>query len=50
MFISVEIDTEANTVSGSLGDPTYASKEKGKKIMEAGIEEIAKFVEELKKQ
>lgn len=38
------------TVSGSLGDPTYATKEKGEKIMEAGIREIAEFIEELKKQ
>lgn len=38
------------TISGSMGDPTYASKEKGKKIMEAGINEIAEFIEELKKQ
>jgi creatinine amidohydrolase len=38
------------TVSGSLGDPSYASEEKGKKIIEAGIEEIVKFIEELKKQ
>lgn len=48
--VSIAYDFNEITVSGSLGDPTYASKEKGKKVMEAGIEEIAKFIEELKKQ
>lgn len=48
--VSAVSDFHERTVSGSLGDPTYASKEKGKKVMEAGIEEIAKFIEELKKQ
>jgi len=48
--VSTVRDFHEITVSGSLGDPTYASKEKGRKVMEAGIEEIAKFIEELKKQ
>ncbi|GAI94072.1 unnamed protein product, partial [marine sediment metagenome] len=48
--VSTARDFHEITVSGSLGDPTYASNEKGKKVMEAGIEEIAKFIEELKKQ
>jgi len=48
--VSTAMDFHEITVSGSLGDPTYASKEKGRKVMEAGIEEIAKFIEELKKQ
>jgi len=47
---STAYDFNDMTVSGSLGDPTYASVEKGKKIMEAGIDEIAKFIEELKEQ
>ena len=48
--VTTASDFIENTVSGSMGDPTYATKEKGKKIMEAGIEEIAKFIEDLKKQ
>ncbi|MEM3056255.1 MAG: creatininase family protein [Candidatus Bathyarchaeia archaeon] len=37
------------TESGSLGDPTLATMEKGEKLVEALIEEISTFIEELKK-
>lgn len=37
------------TESGSLGDPTLATKEKGEKLVEAVVEEISAFIEELKK-
>ncbi|MBN1681997.1 creatininase family protein [Candidatus Bathyarchaeota archaeon] len=47
--ITVASDFHETTISGSIGDPTYATYEKGKKIMEAGIEEIVKFIEDLKK-
>ncbi|MBS7631817.1 creatininase family protein [Candidatus Bathyarchaeota archaeon] len=37
------------TESGSLGDPTIATKEKGEKLVESVVEEISKFIEDLKK-
>lgn len=43
-------DAHEMTVSGSLGDPTLGSREKGMKIMEAGISEIVNFIEDLKKE
>jgi creatinine amidohydrolase/Fe(II)-dependent formamide hydrolase-like protein len=43
-------DAHEMTVSGSLGDPTLGSREKGMKIMEAGISEIVSFIEDLKKE
>jgi len=43
-------DFHERTMSGSMGDPTLGSEEKGRKIMEAGIAEIVNFIEELKKE
>jgi creatinine amidohydrolase len=37
------------SMSGSMGDPTLGTEEKGKKIMEAGIAEIVSFIEDLKR-
>ncbi|MBS7652455.1 creatininase family protein [Candidatus Bathyarchaeota archaeon] len=37
------------TESGSLGEPTIATKEKGEKLVETMVEEISVFIEELKK-
>jgi len=48
--VSTARDFHEITVSGSLGDPTLASKEKGKKLVEAVVDEIAAFIEDLKKQ
>ena len=42
-------DPETYFIGGLAGDPTAASKEKGKKINEYVIEHVAKLVEELKK-
>jgi creatinine amidohydrolase len=36
------------SVSGSRGDPSYATEEKGKKIVEPLIEELVEFIEDLK--
>ena len=36
------------TETGSLGDPTAATKEKGKLMVEAVVEEISAFIEDLK--
>jgi creatinine amidohydrolase len=41
-------DPERYFPSGVMGDPTIASAEKGKKINDYVIEQIAKLVEELK--
>jgi len=48
--VSTARDFHEITVSGSLGDPTLASKEKGRKLVEAVVDEIAAFIEDLKKQ
>jgi len=48
--VSTSRDFHEITVSGSLGDPTLASMEKGRKLVEAVVDEIATFIEELKKQ
>jgi len=48
--VSRAVDFHEITVSGSLGDPTLASKEKGEKLVEAVVDEITEFIEELKKQ
>jgi creatinine amidohydrolase len=41
-------DFTDDTVSGSHGDPTYATKEKGKGVVEALISELVTFIEDLK--
>lgn len=41
-------DFADDTVSGSHGDPTYATEEKGQKTIEALIEELVEFIEDLK--
>jgi len=48
--VSTARDFHEITVSGSLGDPTLASKEKGRKLVEAVVDEIAAFIEQLKIQ
>lgn len=48
--VSTARDFHEITVSGSIGDPTLATKEKGGKLVEAVVDEIAAFIEELKKQ
>jgi creatinine amidohydrolase len=48
--VSTVRDFHEITMSGALGDPTLASKEKGRRLVEAVVEEIAAFIEELKKQ
>jgi len=48
--VSTASDFHESTVSGSMGDPTYATMEKGRRVMEAGIDEISQFIEDLKKQ
>jgi len=47
--VSTARDFHEITVSGSLGDPTLASKEKGKRLVEAVVDEIAAFIEDLQK-
>lgn len=37
---------DASPQSGVAGDPTVASKEKGKAIFDAIVQEISKFLEE----
>jgi creatinine amidohydrolase len=48
--VSTVRDFHEITVSGSLGDPTLASREKGERLVEAVVEEVAEFIEELKRQ
>ncbi|MFA5033424.1 MAG: creatininase family protein [bacterium] len=40
--------TEEISVTGAIGDPTKASKEKGKKIWAVRIEHLVKFIEQVK--
>ena len=37
------------TEIGSLGDPTIATKEKGKAMVDALVEDISEFINDLKK-
>ena len=41
-------DFHETTETGNLGDPTIATEEKGKQLVEAAVEEIAAFIEDLK--
>lgn len=41
-------DFHETTEIGSLGDPTMATKEKGRQIVEALVDEISEFIEDLK--
>ncbi len=41
-------DWEENTETGSLGDPAAATEEKGRLMVEATVDEISAFIEDLK--
>lgn len=43
-------DFADDTVSGSHGDPTFATKEKGRKIVEVIVDELVEFIKDLKAQ
>ena len=38
------------TSIGSLGDPTLATKEKGKILVDSAVADLADFIEDLKKK
>ena len=42
-------DWDENTETGSLGDPEAATEEKGRLMVEATVDEISAFIEDLKK-
>ena len=41
---------DRHTSIGSLGDPTLATKEKGKVLVESVVADISEFIEDLKKK
>ncbi len=41
-------DFHETTETGSLGDPTIATEEKGRRMVEAVVDEISAFIEDLK--
>lgn len=41
-------DTADKSVSGVSGDPAYATREKGQGVVEAVVDELAEFIEDLK--
>lgn len=47
--VSVPRNFDEITETGSLGDPTLATREKGEKLVEAVVEELSEFIEDLKK-
>jgi len=47
--VTISRNFDEITESGSLGDPTIATKEKGEKLVESVVDEISKFIEDLKK-
>jgi len=47
--VSTAINFDEITENGNLGDPTLATKEKGRIMVEAVVEEISQFIEDLKK-
>jgi creatinine amidohydrolase len=48
--IATTKDFHETTESGSLGDPTLATEEKGRKMVEAVVDDIAAFINDLKAQ
>lgn len=48
--VATAADFHERTISGSIGDPTLGTEEKGRKVTEAGISEIVSFIEELKRE
>lgn len=47
--VTMAINFDEITVDGNLGDATLSTKEKGRIMVDAVVEEISRFIEELKK-
>jgi creatinine amidohydrolase len=46
LAVHVSLDWSDYTATGSIGDPTLATKEKGEKIIRTAVERMATFLEE----
>ncbi|MCW4050249.1 MAG: creatininase family protein [Candidatus Bathyarchaeota archaeon] len=47
--VTAAYNFDESTSIGSLGDPTLASKEKGKILVESAVKDLAEFIEDLKR-